>query len=92
MTAMSARPELNWRSPIPIFTQIADIIRAGIDSGELPENEPIPSHAELTQRFKVARGTVAKALRTLQADGTLFLVVGKGLYVSPGARRDKPGR
>jgi GntR family transcriptional regulator len=81
--------QINFRSPVPVFRQVRDILAAEIESGELPENEPIPSQAALTAEFKVARGTVAKALKTLQSDGTLFLVVGRGLWVSPGARRPK---
>jgi DNA-binding GntR family transcriptional regulator len=78
---------LNPRSPIPLFQQVADIVRAEIESGELAENEPITSQAELTERFQVARGTVSKALKSLQADGVLFLVVGRGLWVTPKDKR-----
>ena len=84
-----ATSELNPRSPVPLYRQVADIIIAAIESAELPELEPIPSQTVLTERFHVARGTVAKALKHLQQDGYVFLVVGRGLWVTPKDKRRK---
>jgi len=76
---------VSFRSPIPVFRQIADILLAQIDTGELPADEPIPSQAELAERFKVARATCAKAARTLRDAGIMYVVTGKGsVYLREG--------
>jgi DNA-binding GntR family transcriptional regulator len=69
MIAIGRQMTVNFRSPIPVFRQIADILLAQIDTGKLPADEPIPSQAELVERFKVARGACAKAVRTLRDAG-----------------------
>ena len=66
----------------------ADRLLARIDSGELPAGEPIPSQAELAGTFKVARGTCAKAVRTLRDAGIVYVVTGKGAY--PYAKEKQP--
>ena len=66
MIAIGRQMTVNFRSPIPVFRQIADILLAQIDTGKLPADESIPSQAELVERFKVARGACAKAVRTLR--------------------------
>jgi GntR family transcriptional regulator len=80
---------VNFRDPIPVFQQIRNILAAEIESGELPENEPIPSQAELRTRFKVARGTVAKGVRMLRDEGYVFIVVGRGAWVTPKDQRPR---
>ena len=80
---------VNFRSPVPVFRQIRDILAAEIESGELIENEPIPSQAELTERFKVARGTVAKAVRVMRDEGLVFIVTGRGAWVTPKSERPR---
>ncbi|HEX9414602.1 MAG TPA: GntR family transcriptional regulator, partial [Ktedonobacterales bacterium] len=69
MIAIGRQMTANFRSAIPVFRQIAGILLAQIDTGELPADEPIPSQAELAERFKVARATCAKAARTLRDAG-----------------------
>ena len=83
---------INPRSPVPVFQQVRDIIAAEIESGELPENEPIPSQKELTDRFGVARGTVAKGVRMLRDEGLVFIVTGRGAWVTPKSKRKPPRR
>lgn len=89
MIRVSRPMTINPRSPVPVFQQVRDIIAAEIESGELPENEPIPSQAELTARFGVARGTVAKGVRVLRDEGLVFIVVGRGAWVTPKSERPK---
>jgi GntR family transcriptional regulator len=83
---------VNFRDPIPVFQQIRNILAAEIESGDLPENEPIPSQKELVERFRVARGTVAKGVKLLQAEGLVFVVVGRGAWVTPKDQRPKRRR
>ena len=41
MIAIGRQMTVNFRSPIPVFRQIADILLAQIDTGDLPAGEPI---------------------------------------------------
>jgi GntR family transcriptional regulator len=69
--------------PVPLYRQLADMLREQIESGELPPDRPIPSVARLQQEHGLARGTVLHAVRTLVADGLCYVVPGKGIYVKP---------
>ncbi|MEU9333811.1 GntR family transcriptional regulator [Streptomyces sp. NPDC048290] len=51
--------------------EIADVLRARIQSGELKAGDRLPTQAELAEEFGVERGTVRQALRVLQQDGLL---------------------
>ena len=57
---------------------------------ELPADEPIPPQAELVERLKEARGTCAKAVRTLRDAEIVYVVTGKGAY--PYAKEKRPKR
>ena len=75
--------------PVPIYQQVAAIIRGRIDRGELAENRPIPSKQHLQAEFGVAKGSVERALDQLKADGYIHTVIGRGMYVVPAAERPR---
>jgi len=50
---------------------IAQALREQIHSGELAPGAPLPSEAQLTNRFAVSRGTVRQALAALRAEGLI---------------------
>jgi GntR family transcriptional regulator len=78
--------ELDLDGPIPLYRQLADILRARIGSGELPAGRPVPSELTLTQTFGVSRDTARHALLVLREEGLVITVQGKGTYVAdPGA-------
>jgi GntR family transcriptional regulator len=64
-----------------VWLQLAAILRDQILSGEIGPDEPIPSQKELRESYHVARGTVARAVKELQAVGLVFVVKGKGAFV-----------
>jgi GntR family transcriptional regulator len=68
-------------SDIPVYQQLAAIIRAQIESGELQPRRPVPSIRTLVERYGVADGTVQKALRVLRDEGLVRTVKGRGVYV-----------
>jgi GntR family transcriptional regulator len=76
---------------VPIYIQVADILRARIDSGEIPPRRAIPSKKALQQELEVAAGTVEHALDVLKRDGYLKTVIGRGLYVVPKSERMPDG-
>jgi GntR family transcriptional regulator len=71
-------------SGTPLYLQLAAVLRAQIESGELGGDRPLPSLDTLRQEYGVARGTAAKAVRLIVAEGLAVVVPGKGVYVLPG--------
>jgi GntR family transcriptional regulator len=73
----------------PLYQQIMTAILHGIESGEWPAGDLIPSEIELARRFEVSQGTVRKAIEALAAQDLLARRQGKGTYVTshrePGA-------
>jgi DNA-binding GntR family transcriptional regulator len=65
---------------------LADILRAQIESGELPAGRIVPSENTLSQQHGLARGTVVKALDALEREGLVERIQGRGTFV----RRDGP--
>lgn len=68
--------------PVPLYRQLADLLRAQIADGTLPPDRPIPSVARLQQEHGLARGTVLHAVRVLVDEGVCYVVPGKGTYVT----------
>jgi GntR family transcriptional regulator len=66
---------------IPVYLQLAGILRDRIKSGELQPNRPLPSLVTLQQEYAVARGTAAKAVRVLVEEKRVRIVPGRGAYV-----------
>lgn len=67
--------------PVPLYQQLADLLRADIESGRLLPNRPIPSETTLRQQHGVSRDTVRHALDVLRDAGVVVTVRGKGTYV-----------
>lgn len=72
---------------VPVYVQLADILRARIESGELAPRRPVPSKRTLIQEFGVAGGTIDKAIGILRDEGLVRTVTGRGIYVVPEGER-----
>ena len=73
---------LNNASMVPIYEQLVGQIKNQILSGELPENEPLPSVRALSTTLKISALTGKKAYDKLEEDGFVVTVHGKGTYVA----------
>jgi len=69
-------------SPVPVYRQLAAIIRERIESGDLKPGYPVPSESQLTGEHGVSRDTVRKAMDILRGEGRIVTVQGKGSYVA----------
>ena len=69
--------------PTPLYTQLADILRDMIKSGELQPRAPLPSESYLQQEQGVSRGTVRMAVAILRDEGLAVTIGGRGTFVSP---------
>ena len=74
--------DIDHEGPEPPYRQLAAIVAARIESGQLAPGRPIPSETQLCQEFGVSRGTARKAVRVLREDGLVFTVRGRGTYVT----------
>jgi GntR family transcriptional regulator len=69
--------------PTPLYTQLANILREMIKSGELQPRAPLPSESYLQQEQGVSRGTVRMAVAILRDEGLVVTIGGRGTFVSP---------
>jgi len=65
-----------------LYRQIADQLRALIDSGEYAVGSRLPTERDLADQLKVSRPTVREALIALEVEGRVRIRVGSGIYVS----------
>lgn len=68
---------------IPIYEQIKKQIKAAILSGELQDNELLPSLRQLAKELKISVLTVTRVYTELEQEGYVTNVQGKGCYVLP---------
>jgi GntR family transcriptional regulator len=73
---------IDHEGDVPVYIQLADILRARIESGELAPRRPVPSKRTLMQDYGVAGGTIDKAIGILRAEGLVRTVTGRGIYVT----------
>jgi GntR family transcriptional regulator len=76
---------LNDNSVVPLYQQLAAILRARIERGELDGR--IPSVKTLAQQYEVAQGTAERALAILRGEGLIRSAMGRGHFVVPPAER-----
>lgn len=75
-----------WRAE-PLHEQLAAILRAQIDKGELQPGQRLPSELALQQTYDLARGTVRRALKLLRDEGKIVTYLGRGSFVPPAQGR-----
>jgi GntR family transcriptional regulator len=69
-------------SPVPIYVQLKDILRAAIEDERIASNERIPSENDLSTEFNISRMTVRQAIRELVREGLVYARRGEGTFVS----------
>lgn len=70
------------KSSLPIYDQIFSQIKAQIISGELQENEALPSIRNLAKDLHISVVTTKRAYDELESAGFLCTVAGKGCFVA----------
>ena len=74
--------ELDLRSKKSIHESVVDGIKSMIINGELKANDRLPSVRDLSAQLTVNPNTIAKAFRSLESQGWIYTVSGKGCFVS----------
>lgn len=73
-------------SGLPLYLQVADVLREQIGSGELVEGDPVPSLRVTAAELRVNVHTVGKAYQLLERDGLLLRRRGEPYRVGPSGR------
>lgn len=73
---------LNNSSMTPIYEQLMTQIKGQIISGDVTENQALPSVRALSAELKISALTVKKAYDKLEEEGFVVTVHGKGTFVA----------
>ena len=84
---MLLRP--NPSSGVPIYLQLMEQVKHGIETGALRPGEQLPGIRPLAEELVINPNTVAKAYRELEHEGIIELRHGAGAFVSGQAREKK---
>jgi GntR family transcriptional regulator len=74
--------EIDRFDPMPIYKQVARVIRSRIKSGELQPKDPIPSESTMVADYGVARDTARQAVALLRAEGWVITLPQRGTFVA----------
>ena len=77
-----ARSELDHGGSVPLYVQLAEILREQIKTGEIPAGHIVPSMKTLREEHGCSRGTVTRATAILKKAGLIYASPGKGFFVT----------
>src|SRR5215831_6333475 len=72
----------NPSSGVPIYLQLMEQVKHGIETGALRPGEQLPGIRPLAEELVINPNTVAKAYRELEHEGVIELRHGAGAFVS----------
>ena len=73
---------LDYHSRTPIYEQIKEQIVLDISRGVLKKDDQLPSLRQLSSQLGININTVKRALSELEAQGVIYSVAGKGIFIS----------
>lgn len=68
-------------SGVPPYRQLYKILKARIESGDIPPGRRLPSELTIEADYGISRNTIRKAIDLLRADGLVETVPGLGIAV-----------
>lgn len=71
------------KSGLPIYDQIYSQIKSQIMSGELHEDEALPSIRSLAKDLRISVITTKRAYEELEKEGFIYTLPAKGCFVAP---------
>lgn len=69
-------------SPIPVYTQLKEILKRVLESGEYKPGDRFLSENEVAKHYRVSKATARRAMDDLLREGLIFRVPGKGTFVA----------
>src|SRR5947207_10003508 len=79
----------NPSSGVPIYLQLMEQVKHGIETGAIRAGEQLPGIRPLAEELVINPNTVAKAYRELEHEGVIELRQGAGAFVSGNAGAKK---
>jgi len=73
--------QIDFRSGVPIYTQIVEQLRQLIHQGEIKVGDKLPTVREMAADLRVNFNTVARAYRILDEAGLISTQLGRGTYI-----------
>lgn len=74
---------LDYRDARPIYEQVRDNLRRLMVSGAIQEGEKLPSVRSLASNLAINPNTIQRAYESLEAEGYVYSVPGKGSFAAP---------
>lgn len=69
-------------SPLPLYYQLAEVLKTKIEEGQFDTHQRLPSERELSEHYDVSRMTARKALSEIESEGYIYRSQGKGSFVA----------
>ena len=83
---------LDYRDARPIYEQVRDGLRRLMVTGAIREGEKLPSVRALASSLAINPNTIQRAYESLEAEGYLYSVPGKGSFAAPNTGVDQSRR
>ena len=80
---------LDYRDTRPIYEQVRDGLRRLMVTGVIQEGEKLPSVRTLASSLAINPNTIQRAYESLEAEGYLYSIPGKGSFAAPHTGVDK---
>lgn len=74
---------LNYRDARPIYEQVKDGLRHLVVTGAIQAGDKLPSVRALASSLAINPNTIQRAYESLEAEGYLYTVAGKGSFAAP---------
>lgn len=82
MTNKRLTLQIDFRSGLPIYTQIVNQVQAQVASGILRPGDQLPTVRALAEELRVNFNTVARAYRILDEERIISTQQGRGTYIT----------
>ena len=82
MTNKRLTLQIDFRSGLPIYTQIVNQVQAQVASGSLQPGDQLPTVRALAEELRVNFNTVARAYRILDEERIISTQQGRGTYIT----------
>ena len=83
---------LDYRDARPIYEQVRDNLRRLMVSGAIQEGEKLPSVRSLSSNLAMNPNTIQRGYESLEADGYVYSIPGKGSFAAPRTGVDEERR
>ena len=83
---------LDYRDARPIYEQVRDNLRRLMVSGAIQEGDKLPSVRSLSSNLAINPNTIQRAYESLEAEGYVYSIPGKGSFAAPRTGVDEERR